>query len=168
MPKIIEKLEARLLEEAGKQIEQFGYSAMTMRSVAKGCGIGVGTVYNYFPCKEALVAGYLLQDWNSCVADFDSLSAASVSPRPVVQRIYDHLVAFSRRHLTVFQDESAAASFAGTYTKYHDVLRKQLAQSLRKFCETDFTAEFVAEALLNWTIAGTAFDTLYGILEKLF
>ena len=48
MPKIIINLEKRLLEEARQQIERNGYSGMTMRSVAQGCGIGVGTVYNYF------------------------------------------------------------------------------------------------------------------------
>ena len=34
MPKIIENLENRLIEEARKQIEEAGYSAMTIRSVA--------------------------------------------------------------------------------------------------------------------------------------
>ena len=44
MPKIIENLPQRLTEEARRQIEQSGFSAMTIRSVAKGCGVGVGTV----------------------------------------------------------------------------------------------------------------------------
>ena len=44
MPKKIINLESRLVEEARKQIEEVGYSAMTIRSVAKACGVGVGTV----------------------------------------------------------------------------------------------------------------------------
>ena len=35
MPKIIENLPQRLLEEARRQIETSGFSAMTIRSVAK-------------------------------------------------------------------------------------------------------------------------------------
>ena len=46
MPKIIENLETKLIEEAKKQFETSGYSALTIRSVAKACGVGVGTVYN--------------------------------------------------------------------------------------------------------------------------
>ena len=41
MPKIIENLESRLLAEAERQIREDGYSAMTIRSVAKACGVGV-------------------------------------------------------------------------------------------------------------------------------
>ena len=67
MPKIIENLESRILAEARKQIEASGYGALTIRSVAKECGVGIGTVYNYFPSKDALVASYMLQDWKSCL-----------------------------------------------------------------------------------------------------
>ena len=49
MPKIIENLKARLIAEAKRQIEEAGYGAVTIRSVASSCGVGVGTVYNYFP-----------------------------------------------------------------------------------------------------------------------
>ena len=64
MPKIIENLRVRLMEEAKRQIAESGYAFMTMRSVAKGCGVGIGTVYNYFASKNALLAAYLLEDWN--------------------------------------------------------------------------------------------------------
>ena len=43
MPKIIENLESKLIEEAFHQIRDVGYSATTIRSIAKACGVGVGT-----------------------------------------------------------------------------------------------------------------------------
>ena len=168
MPKIIENLERSLIEEAKKQIEESGYSAMTIRSVAKACGVGVGTVYNYFPSKEALVATHLLDDWKTSISAIRTVSMASDLPRPVALCIYDQLVSFARRHLSIFLDEAAAASFAGSFGKYHGMLRTQLAEPLRKFCDSDFTAEFIAEALLTWTAAGKSFDEIYGMLEKLF
>ncbi len=168
MPKIIENLESRLLEEAKKQIEEAGYGAMTIRSVAKSCGVGVGTVYNYFSSKEELIATLLLGDWNRCVTAINTVSTYSDSPRPVVLCIYDQLISFARRNAAIFRDEAAAAGFAGSFSKYHCMLRTQLAQPLRKFCGDDFTAEFLAEAMLTWTMAGKPFEDLYSILAKHF
>lgn len=168
MPKIIENLESRLIEEAKKQIEEAGYGVMTIRSVAKACGVGVGTVYNYFPSKEALVATHLLEDWKQCIAAIHAVSTYSDLPRPVLLCIYDQLVSFSQRHQAIFRDEAAAASFTGSFGTYHGVLRQQLAQPLRKFCNSNFTADFLAEALLTWTMEQKSFDEIYGIMEKLF
>ena len=168
MPKIIENLESKLIQEARRQIAEIGYSAMTIRSVAKACGVGIGTVYNYFPSKEALVATHLLADWKQCLHAIETASGCSDSPRPVALCIYDQLTCFAHRHRAIFQDEAAAVSFAGSFGKYHGKLRQQLSQPLRKFCTSDFSAEFLAEALLTWTMAGTAFDDIYGIMEKLF
>lgn len=168
MPKIIENLEARLIEEARRQLEESGYGSLTIRSIAKGCGVGVGTVYNYFPSKDALLASHLLADWKQCVAAIEAVSAYSDSPRPVTLCIFDQLTAFSRRHQTLFRDEAASASFAGSFSRYHAMLRAQIAAPLRKFCGSDFQADFIAESLLTWTVAGKPFDELCGMIEKLF
>ena len=37
MPKLIENLKARLIAEAKRQIEEAGYGAVTIRSVASSC-----------------------------------------------------------------------------------------------------------------------------------
>ena len=168
MPKIIENLESRLIEEAKRQIEESGYSAMTVRSVAKACGVGIGTVYNYFPSKEAILATYMLADWKKCIAAIGAVSTYSDNPKPVVLCIFDQLLLFARRHQTVFSDEAAAAAFAGSFSKYHGMLRSQLATPLRKFCNSDFSADFIAEALLTWTMAGKSFDDIFGMIVKLF
>jgi AcrR family transcriptional regulator len=168
MPKIIANLEQRLMEEAKRQIEEMGYSAVTIRSVAKGCGVGVGTVYNYFASKDALIATYLLQDWIECVAEINAVSEVSADAQPVARCIYDKLLSYAQRHEAIFRDAAAAAGFAGSFSNYHGLLRSQLAQPLRKFCRDDFSAEFIAESLLTWTLAGKSFAQINGMIEKLF
>ena len=168
MPKIIKDLEHRLIEEAKKQIEDSGYGAVTIRSVAKGCGVGVGTVYNYFPSKDALLASYLLEDWKSCIGAVTAAEREADSPLPVARCIWEQLRYFAGLHRKLFEDAAAAAGFAGSFSQYHGVLRSQLAAPLRRFCGSDFAAEFAAEALLTWTMAGKDFDELYGMIGKLF
>ena len=168
MPKIIENLDQRLMEEARRQIRESGYGTMTIRSVAAACGVGVGTVYNYYPSKEALAAAFILEDWNACYADIMTRAESAKGREPVLWAIYENLQRFITEHAAVFQDESAAVSFTGSFSQYHSLLRSQLAQPVRRFCRDDFTAEFVAEAMLTWTVAGKSFDELSAVLKRIF
>lgn len=168
MPKIIKNLPSRLIEEAKRQIGEVGYGATTIRSVAQACGVGVGTVYNYFASKDALLASYMLADWNQCIIAINAVSAYSESPQPVLRCMFDQLTAYAQRHQSVFRDESASASFASSASQYHALLRQQLAQPLLRFCSSEFAAQFIAESLLVWTMAGKNFDEIYGIIQKLF
>lgn len=167
MPKIIENLENKLIEETRKQIHQQGYSAVTIRSIASACGVGVGTVYNYFPSKDDLLAAYMLKDWNTCVTAIRAVSTYAETFLAVCRCIYDQLQDFTRRYQDLFQDPAARASFGSCNIRYHGVLRGQLAQSLERFCGSGFASEFVAEALLTWTVEGKPFEEVYGMLERL-
>lgn len=168
MPKIIENLPRRLMEEARRQVRESGYSALTIRSVAKGCGVGVGTVYNYYASRDALVASFLLEDWNSCLETIHADAETAAHPQPVLKTVYDSLVHFLKQHEAVFRDETAAAGFSGSFGHYHSLLRSQLAEPIRRFCPDDFTAEFIAEAMLVWTVAGKSFEEIYPLIQKLF
>ena len=167
MPKIIENLPQRLLEEARRQIAESGFAAMTIRSVAKGCGVGVGTVYNYYPSKEALVASFMLNDWKTCVAAIEDTADRSEMLEPVLYIIYEKLNLFMEQYDPIFQDASAAVSYTGSTSQYHRVLRAQLAKPIRKFCRDDFAADFIAEAMLTWTVDGKEFDELKGVLLRI-
>ncbi|MBQ6719638.1 MAG: TetR/AcrR family transcriptional regulator [Oscillospiraceae bacterium] len=168
MPKIIENPQERMIAEARRQIAENGYSAVTIRSVAAGCGVGVGTVYNYFSSKDDLTAAFMLEDWKKCIASIHAVSMYSESHKPVVRCIYDQLKAYALQHQMIFQDESARPAFAGSFSRYHKVLRSQLAEPLQKFCDSEFAAAFIAESLLTWTMAGKEFDEIYIVLQKLF
>ena len=110
----------------------------------------------------------MLEDWQKCVTAINAVSTYSQTPENVVRCICDQLIEFAKLHESVFRDEAAATAFAGSFSSYHVLLRAQLAQPLRKFCGSDFPAEFIAEALLTWTMAGKSFDDIYGMIEKLF
>ena len=168
MPKYIENLRQRLLEEARTQTRELGYGGVSIRAIAKGCGVGVGTVYNYFPSKDALIAGFMLEDWQLCVDRVEEVSQTATDPNAVVQCIYDCLVDFSHQHSAVIGDKAAAAVFAGAFGQYHSMLRGQLAKPLEKFCTDPFSAAFVAEAILTWTMAGAAYEQIEPQILKLF
>ena len=168
MPKIIENLPQRLMAEARRQIEESGFAAMTIRSVAKACGVGVGTVYNYFSSKDDLLASSMQDDWMVCVAAMGEVAGSETTPEAVARAVYDELSDFVHRHNHIFRDEAAAKSFANSFRVYHGLLRSQLAAPMRRFFSDDFGAEFAAESLLTWAMAHKDFDTIWSQLKKLF
>ncbi|MEM8558527.1 MAG: TetR/AcrR family transcriptional regulator [Bacteroidota bacterium] len=48
---------AAIIEAAAQVLERDGYDALTTTSVAERAGVSVGTLYQYFPDKAAVVAG---------------------------------------------------------------------------------------------------------------
>ena len=166
MPKVLENLPAQLLAEARRQVELQGYAKTTVRSVAAACGIAVGTVYNYFPSKEQLIAAYVARDWEKTLADMDGGDRAS--PEACLHTIYQALRAFIQAHNALFTDPDAARAAAGVHLPRHLQLREQLAARIEPFApSTDgFTARFVAEALLTWTISDVPFPRIYTLIER--
>ncbi|MBQ1804917.1 MAG: TetR/AcrR family transcriptional regulator [Oscillospiraceae bacterium] len=168
MPKIIDNLKPRLISEARRQVSVSGYGSVTVRSVAAACGVGVGTVYNYFPAKDALIAAVLLEDWAQCMERVRAAGEAASGPEPVLRAMYEELYAFADTHSGIFRDAHALPAYAGAAAHYHAMLRMQRAEPLRPFCAVAFTAEFIAVSMLTWTMAGKPFEEIHSILNKLF
>lgn len=182
MPKIIENIRTSLLEETKKQIMENGYSATTIRSVASACGLATGTVYNYFPSKDMLIATFMLEDWQQSLRRMSNSISSNHSENNaewVFRSIYSELQQFIDCHSSLFQDQEAAKAFASAFSEKHKLLRSQLAEMILPLCtkyaltqetpkaDPPFLAEFIAEALLTWTVAGKPFEQLFPILHKL-
>jgi AcrR family transcriptional regulator len=56
MPKIVDhdRYRKELLDKCFDLFAEKGYSTITMRQVASGLGVSTGTLYHYFPSKEAI------------------------------------------------------------------------------------------------------------------
>jgi len=174
MPKIIENLREKLLEEAKRQVMEQGYSAMTIRSVASACGVGVGTVYNYFPSKDMLVASFMLADWLESLSVMEAGCFAACGPEAAIRCIYDELRSFMEKYAPLFSNKDAEESSSVAFHQRHGILRAQIAKLLLPLCEKQkkaepaFLAEFIAESLLAWTRTDRKFEEISGILLQLF
>ena len=165
MPKKIKNIREQLLSEAKRQITERGYENTTMRSVAYECGIAVGTVYNYFKSKDMLVASFILEDWLECI------NAIRAYPkedrRAYLGFIHSSLKDFKEKHNSIFTDRSATKTFSSAFPERHGQLREQLAVLIEPISDCHFTAEYVSEALLCWTMAGRDFDEIYRLLPEI-
>ena len=165
MPKIIGNLREEILAEAKKQVGLRGYKNTTIRSVASECNIAVGTVYNYFKSKDMLIASFILEDWLECVNDISAHSKEN--RRAYLEFIHLSLRKFEKNHKALFSDKEAAKVFYTAFSERHKQLRSQLAELIMPISPDHFTAEYVAEALLTWTMAGRSFDEIYPLLPEI-
>ena len=170
MPKIIKNLESKLIAEAQKQILAQGYGAVTIRSVANACGLGVGTVYNYFPSKELLIATLVAEAWKAYLKTMSDFPKNDV--KSLLECIFNSLRGFSESNKKLFSDADAAKVISIGFASRHKRLRNQIAGFILPVCEekqlenAHFIAEFCAEALIGWAMEDVDFDVVYTALEK--
>lgn len=183
MPKIINNLEENILSAARRLVAEQGYAAVTMRAIAKECGIAVGTFYNYYPSKDAMLAACLLHDWQTALASAGERTAAAQSAEEAVGAVFDAVRAFQEQNRSIFSDEGARSSAAGALQSRHAQLRAQIAALLEAPCrrfsdapcrrfsdapDAAFLAEFAAESILSWSGTDISFPQLWTLLKRLF
>ena len=174
MPKIIENLRAKIIQEAKDQIAINGYESVTIRNIAKGCEIGLGTFYNYFKSKDMLIATFLLEDWKGRMSKISEEYANEVDPMAVVRALNFEVSEFIKEYNSIFTSPLAIKSFNTTSMAYHRFVRDQVAApikntlSLAQYENAEFLALFVAEAVVTWTVAKRDYDEIEAVVSKLF
>ena len=165
MPKKIENVREMLLLEARRQAKENGYGSVTVRSVAKECGIGTGTVYNYFSSKDMLIATFILQDWENSLSTMRSSCLSGIAK---FELVWDELTRFVSEHNYIFSDSAAEKTFADSFFKWHSYLRMQISEILLPECNGDrFLSEFLSEAIVTWSGEGKTFSELSPFIIKL-
>lgn len=56
-----EKTRRKIIETALRLVRQYGFETATMEQIAEEVDIAKGTLYNYFPSKEAIISAYIAQ-----------------------------------------------------------------------------------------------------------
>lgn len=165
MPKHIENLREALIEEARRQVLGSGYAALTIRSVAKKCGVAVGTVYNYFASKEALTAEFMLEDWRVCRAEIEAQRDVVSDELSMLKVITEGLGRFCREHEKLFSDPDARISYMSVSAGQHVLFRDEITDIIASFRpETDpssFAARLAAEGIVMSIREGLTAEEIY-------
>ena len=174
MPKIIENVRGMLIDEAKKQIATNGYENVTIRSIAKECGLGLGTFYNYFKSKDTLIATFLLEDWQQRIDQISEATANEKDPMVVVRALHDEVEDFIETYINIFAAPAAIKSFNTQGAGYHRFVRNQVAEPIHNACvlaeieNPEFLSLFVAEAVVTWTVAKKDYEEIASVVKKLF
>lgn len=89
MPKVIKDIENKIFVGAMELFEEKGYQAVDMKNIAKKVGIAVGTLYNYYPNKEALYTKIFHRSWETTMERLGCITEAEGSSREKLYNFYD-------------------------------------------------------------------------------
>lgn len=174
MPKIIENVRERVLEEARKQVMGPGYSSMTIRSLAKTLGIATGTIYNYFPSKQMIVATFMASEWMTTINKIKAECESAIGYREVLNATYSGIKEYYDEHAPLFDDPEARTGFVKAYSDKRNLLISQITDLFEPICKakavnyTAHTSEFLAESLMSWVTGHKDLEELYTITKSLF
>jgi AcrR family transcriptional regulator len=85
----------RILEVAQKHFAQQGFEVATTRDLAQAAGIAAGTLFNYFPTKEAIVEA-LVRDAYVRAAE-SGLTEADDGQSSLAEELFAHVAALLRK-----------------------------------------------------------------------
>lgn len=174
MPKIIPELRQALLAAARKRIVDSAEHDLTMRQIAADCGVAVGTAYNYFPSKEYLLAGLMLEDWQETCRNLESAAREVSGPIEGLRSMEDALRSFVARYSPTWRNYAGRQKEGGPVGEHHARLIGQISDAVSTLLERSGKApypgetEVLSEMLLTLSQREEgAFDRALPVMEKI-
>lgn len=76
-----------IVEAAARILEQGGLGAFTTNAVAERAGVSIGSLYQYFPGKEALIGALIVREISLLIADWEAALATNTGRDALVELI---------------------------------------------------------------------------------
>ena len=155
MPKVIANLSEQIRSQARELLLSGGWESLTIRTVAARCHVAVGTVYHYYPAKDALIAAVMLEDWQSTLTRMESAASAANSASDGIRAVFAQLCAFEQQYQEIWQQYALQNNPLPSRQMYHEQLIAQMAGILRALLTNHSIADdpvlptFLAETLLH-------------------
>lgn len=173
MPKIIEGVRENILDTAKHMLFTEEYNNLSIRNVAKACGIATGTIYNYFENKEVLIASVMVQDWKIALEKMDKAVADSISVWSGMHGIQKAITEFIDIYESVWH-QSAKSGAAVITQERHRYLCEQIGAIVEQLlCRHGYEKKkhfsvFLAENVLSSSIRTYLLPQFKEMVETVF
>jgi AcrR family transcriptional regulator len=72
-------MEQKILDSAFRIFGEQGFSSTTIKDIAAGAGISSGSIYTYFPDKEAVFRAAVTRGWTSFIDELENIDRRGLS-----------------------------------------------------------------------------------------
>ncbi|MGE4266826.1 MAG: TetR/AcrR family transcriptional regulator [Deferribacterales bacterium] len=83
-----EETRRHIISVGMKLIYEYGFDSVSMEQIASTADVAKGTLYNYFPVKEAVVAGYFRQCSVDMRAHVEELAVGEMPVKEKLKKLY--------------------------------------------------------------------------------
>lgn len=150
--------EDEILSVSKKYIINNGFSSFNIRAITKECNISIGTIYNYFPSKNALLIKTVTSIWEEIFQPLSNLSEFDHFP-DVVKCMYETIENgnskysdfFSLHNLNFASDEKKEG--IEMMNTYFSTLKKNLLFVLKRDKQVQkerFSSDFPEEKFIDY------------------
>ena len=173
MPKIIPELKSSLIQAARKSLLESEMHDISVRELARECGTAVGTVYNYFPSKEALIAEAMMSDWLEC--SYRMRKDASIEDRPLnaIRATVAALRAFTSRYNPTWKRYADKRNSMMSLEDRHNRIIAEISEIVKEtlirfgLLYDRFLPEVIAELALLASRTEDGFERVAPALERM-
>ena len=172
MPKIIPELRASIIQAARKNLLENEMHDISMRRLAQECGTAVGTVYNYFPSKEALIAEIIMPDWLECCREMKECAVSGPEPLEAALAITTALRKFTSQYAPVWKNYAGEQNSLTSLVSRHNQIIGEIAAAVKEMLlrfdllYDEFLPEIIAEMILSASRTEDGFRRIVPVLER--
>jgi AcrR family transcriptional regulator len=159
VPKVIENIRDNILIKGKEMLLTGNYSDFNIRSLAKNCDIGLGTLYNYFENKEVLAYYIFKSDWEKTLQLIVELKAEKFSFKEKLRKIYSSLETFISQYLNIFREMSDGGHKECTHDHYLE-MQTQLKELIEEEQKSGSIHNNIGADKLSYFIMSSMFTAI--------
>ena len=126
----------KLLETAEDILLNHPEETISMRRIAKICGISPATIYEHFSGKDELVAAVMIHDWHKCLAKMREDAENAHSFAEGLVSLSHEITLFSVKYSAVWNAARSAETMAvmpGRHEQLIEEIRQYVHQLIERF-----------------------------------
>lgn len=170
MVKKLDDFREKILDVASILFRENEYKDVDMRRIAKEAGSAVGTIYNYFPNKEAIYVEIFNRSWNKTLEKLEEITILDKDP---IEKIIDFILEIykgkeDRKYLSkkilfhTLKKEESKKTMRDLKNKWHEQISSKMTRLLNENKEIrDFGfEEYYEELIISLIFSGIAVSDL--------
>lgn len=159
-----------ILSVSKEMVAEQGLQAITMRNVAKRCGVAVGSVYNYFPSKDDLMLAAIDAIWSEILQSISDCTPSSSGFLENVENLFYGVKSGGEKYPFFFSIHSLNVAKSGkekgreAMNQYFESIQSDLLCSLQK--DQKVKQEFFSEKCTQRDFIEFVFSNLISLLIR--